>query len=73
VSVASGATLTIGANAAVTIADQQYLSDSGQLNVNGATVTIDKNINNGGVSDGIAVNQGGTMAVTGSTFNHSNG
>ena len=66
IAVQSGATLTVGTNASVTIADSQVLSVSGQLNVTGASVVIDKN--DGGGADGILVNNGGTMTVSNSSF-----
>ena len=62
-----GATLTIGTGATVIIQDQQTLSVSGQLNVTGASVGINKLTNNG-AAYGIVVDNGGTMTVTGSTF-----
>src|SRR5262249_19910888 len=47
----------------------QSLSVSGQLNITGASVVIDKNLGCcGSTPDGIVVNSGGTMSVTGSTF-----
>ena len=64
---ASGATLTIGTGATVYILDAQTLSVSGQLNVTGASVVINK-LTGDYATYGIAVNGGGTMAVTGSTF-----
>ena len=64
--VASDATLTIATGALVYIADQNVLSVSGQLNVTGASVVIDKN--DGGGADGILVNNGGTMTVSNASF-----
>ncbi len=69
--VPSGATLTISTGASVTIPDQQYLTVSGQLNVTGATVVIDKDYCCNGTADGIYVGLGGTMDVSGSTFTRS--
>ena len=62
----SGATLNIASSASVTIADQQFISVSGQLNITDSSVPIDKNA--GCCSDGIVVNNGGKMTVTGSSF-----
>ena len=66
-SVASTATLTIGTGATLYIPDQQTLADSGQLNVNGATVIFDK-LASYEVAYGISVTAGATMAATNSTF-----
>ena len=66
--VSSGGTLTIGTNASVTITDSQFLSVSGQLNVIGASVAINKDAGCCGTSDGILINYGGTMAVSDSSI-----
>ena len=65
--VASGATLTIATGASFYIGDAQTLSVSGQLNVIDASVLINK-LANDYATYGIAVNSGGTMTATGSTF-----
>jgi hypothetical protein len=60
--VAPGAMLTIGPSASVVIRGNQTLAVGGQLDVIGASVSIDASV---GV---IAVNNGGTMIVSGSSF-----
>ena len=69
--VPSGTSLTIGTGAVVYISDGVTVGVSGQLSVSSATVVIDKNVNNN--TDGIVVNSGGTMTVTGSAFSRSGG
>ena len=65
-SLQSGSTVTIDNGGSVTIADQQFISVSGQLNITDSSVAIAKNA--GCCSDGIVVNNGGKMTVTGSSF-----
>jgi hypothetical protein len=65
--VATGAMLTIGPSASVDIRQDQTLAVSGQLDVIGASVSTD-DINFSSTTYGIAVNNGGTMVVSGSSF-----
>ena len=53
------ATLNIVNSALVTIADEEFISVSGQLNITNASVVIAKNA--GCCSDGIVVNNGGAI------------
>ena len=66
-SVASGATLTIGAGASVYLSDAQTLSVSGQLTVTDASLYVDQDAGYGGDSSAIVVNNGGTMTVADSS------
>ncbi len=72
--VASGATLTIGTGAVAAIPDTEVISVSGTLTVTGATVYFANTSGYGSnYSDGITVNNGGTMTASDSTFTQRTG
>ena len=69
----SSQSLTIENNAVVYIADSQFLSVGGPVKVTNATVVIDKNAGCCGTSDGIVVNQGGTMTLNNASIYRNGG
>ena len=70
-SVASGATLSLGTGTVVVLQDQTNLSVSGQLNITNAYLGINKLTNNG-AAYGITINDGGSMAVSNSSITRNN-